>query len=92
MKDLKDINAIIEELEFFSKMFDTGVEIFENKESLLTRLSENADEPEATYEYMKNELRYLEDEECVIYSIDLYNGFPEYFIDPKSAYEYAMKG
>lgn len=92
MKDLKDINAIIETLEFFSKKLDTGVAIYKNKEDLLTRLSENADEPVATYEYMKSELRYLEDEECIIYGVDLYNGFPEYFDDPKEAYEYAIKG
>ena len=78
------------ELEYLQKNTN-NVMIYENKESLLTRLSENADNPETTYKYMKEELEYLENEECAIYSVDLGSGFPVYFDNPKEAYEYVVK-
>lgn len=62
------------------------VNIYANKEELLEILSQNADEPQETYAFMKEELDYL-DEEKELYSIDTGNGFPSYYDDAKEAYE-----
>ena len=62
------------------------VYIYENKEECLQELSVNADEPQETYEFMKEELAYLDDEKT-IYSVDLGNGMPTYYDDEKEAYD-----
>lgn len=62
------------------------VDIYENKEELLQRLSENADDPKETYEYMKEELDYLADDKK-LYTVDIGNGFPTYYDDAKEAYD-----
>lgn len=63
-----------------------NVSAYSNKEELLQRLSENADDPKETYEYMKEELDYLADDKK-LYSVDIGNGFPTYYDDAKEAYE-----
>lgn len=63
-----------------------NVSAYSNKEELLQRLSENADDPKETYEYMKEELDYLADDKK-IYQVDTGNGFPTYYDDAKEAYE-----
>ena len=63
-----------------------SVNIYENKEELLQRLSENADDPKETYEYMKEELDYLADDKK-LYTVDIGNGFPTYYDDAKEAYD-----
>lgn len=63
-----------------------NVSAYENKEELLQSLSQNADEPQETYSYMKEELDYLDDEKT-IYSVDLGNGMPTYYDDAKEAYD-----
>lgn len=62
------------------------VDVYANKEELLQRLSENADDPKETYAYMKEELDYLDDEK-ELYSVDIGNGEPNYYDDAKEAYE-----
>lgn len=82
-----------EELERLQKGNGTNgklqIHIYENKAELLQRLSENAgDETEVaeTYDYLKEELSYL-NEDTALYSVDRENGMPEYYEDAKEAYE-----
>lgn len=65
------------------------VDIYENKEELLQVLSENVgDENEVReiYDFMKEELDYLEDEK-ELYSVDTGNGYPNYYDSAKEAHE-----
>lgn len=78
------------ELEYLEKdnsyRVGSHVNIYENKADLLERISENADDPEETYNYMKEELDYLADDKK-IYQIDTGNGMPNYYDDAKEAYD-----
>lgn len=81
------------EMERLEKLSDSNlsVSIYKNKEEVLKRMSENAGdekEIEETYQYMKEELVYLEDEEATIYKVDLNNGFPRYFDNAEEAFNY----
>ncbi len=77
MENLKKDNAVNGRITVY---------IYENKEECLQELSVNADEPHETYEFMKEELAYLDDEKT-IYSVDLGNGMPTYYDDEKEAYD-----
>lgn len=63
-----------------------NVSTHENKEELLERLSENADDPKETHEYMKEELSYLADDRK-LFSVDIGNGEPSYYDNAQEAYD-----